>query len=878
MKRHKPKKNKFSLKWVIISVTLLILGVATAYLYNSSAIPPLIAGIDGGVDTLSGKSTGRNIGTGKGDAAAECANNGGSYNSRTGGCRKLDDDKSGKAGDDLTNQINNTVKNALKALRDKCATDKGIWSEATKSCTYPKGISPVPPTTPTAATIYTEGVCPGAGSNIGGGQWAQTGGGVEGSDVRYCVQCGGARKDGKAGPGVWGDTQEVCGQGNASSYITRPDEVLDCKDPSNTNKTPNCTEGKVQGACWRGGTWYADTSANGNDLCFDGSWKNPVEYKELMAGTATTKGRCGDLGYNEATFQCNQTKSGTHTPAQVAKIAECAAKNLGVEMSILQCNTYVHCSSGWQLESDGNDCIAPKNQNTTEITKAINSCVAMKRYFDYGTGLCHVSFDALSDIGKEKNENNRVRTPYSSKGCEAVKKSGEMCIKSTDNPLLYVIVPSGFTGSAQSNVPTSNNSFSECVKDLPDGYTCEPIAGGNYYQRVANADLPSSQRVFIEYTFGDSRNGQTEANGEAVENTSLKAFGDTCNRNSECGSGMCSLKTNAKSGTGWYCMDEVNKSGSDLEVGILTDDRLKCKNDGYDTGFVGHNFLAAYPIYQCLPSPVIQEPVLDTTPLVSSGAITEEDRVCFDGKIPDGNDNCIDPLEGQLPPSPEIDESNNQVDDSPLGSNYQIFMQTGELGKTSININNVQTACKDDKGNNISCDTTMRTSGCGPATLLNILNYLEKAPFDTDQENLDYILNESNFYIACTGSGCASGADSTLKVLQTSFGYDGAFSDMKDTKITDANKLENADGVFVYQGEVKDPNVDGGRTLHHNVAFVCEEGKCQAMDSYVGDGKPSPVCEIKSDSLQCGSTKYSVDNGSKTESGNPAVFYPVPGT
>lgn len=155
------------------------------------------------------------------------------------------------------------------------------------------------------STAAMGGSCPGGSSNIGGGQWAQTGGGIEGTDTRYCVQCGGVRGGKPGQDGVWGDQTEICGQGNAKTYITRPDEVLDCKN--NINKSPNCTEGRVQGSCWKNGTWYADTTSAGGstDKCFDGNWKSKDDYDAAMK-----KDRCGELGYNATTGYCNEKDSG----------------------------------------------------------------------------------------------------------------------------------------------------------------------------------------------------------------------------------------------------------------------------------------------------------------------------------------------------------------------------------------------------------------------------------------------------------------------------------------------------------------------------------------------------------------------------------------
>lgn len=506
--------------------------------------------------------------------------------------------------------------------------------------------------------------CPGANSNIASGQYAQSGknateikradGSLGTETQRECVKC----QDGE-----WGGSY-ICGEGEATSYITRPDEVVDCKND------PVCTlEGRVHASCWRNGTWYSDSSANGTDHCFDGEWKDPAEYKSAMSGADGEKGRCGDLTYNESTFKCEEKISlpgnpNPLSPAQVAKIAECASQNRPA-VDITTCGGNPVCESGWQLKSDGSTCIAPPNLDTPEVKNSIEACTKKGRYFDYGTGLCHFYFDALSDIGKANNI--RHFTP------EEIKKLEKDChfqhpgyILAPNNtcvaPNRYIDLNTCREGIDDLNsvkVYTTCNYESDNTRGSTTYHFC--TAGGGtqeYVQGIGctnkgNPKNPNGTLTGGEYTidpsacrYGASKYGATGnvcnystgssttkpepvVNGENINTSGTpqinqpKVFGATCYKNSECDSGMCSFKTNTKNGNGWYCMEEINKSDSNLGAGILTDDQGKCKNGGVDTGFVTHNFLKSYPIYQCSAAPVVQTPALDTTPLVPTTQQTQ---------------------------------------------------------------------------------------------------------------------------------------------------------------------------------------------------------------------------------------------------------------
>jgi hypothetical protein len=555
MKRQKSKKSKFNqLKWLIITATLLILGSAAVYFYNSAAVSPLIAGIDGGVDTLSGKSEGRNTGTGKGDAAAECSNSGGSYNNKTGGCRQVNANDSRKS-EDITNQVNNTVNNALAALRSKCATDKGIWTEATKSCAYPKGTSPVASNTPATPTVYTDASCPGGASNIGGGQWAQTGGGIAGTDTRYCVQCGGPRKDGKAGPGVWGDTSEICGQGNAKTYITRPDEVLDCKDDSNKNKTPNCTEGKVQGACWKNGTWYADTSGLGSQNCFDGNWLENT--KEDPKYATEMKKRCITNGYNEATGKCNEAP-----PLVPAELPQGGAPN-------------PKCGTGYTVSGTGCKADLPPDR----IDDLASSCVkrGSGMHYDYSTGICLTKSQAITPVKpatqlcKETQTKNNTSTSKSYLTCgpegQQIYQFCDKGFKSNGDsecnlaPVTFGNTPSTTTPVTSTPTITFEEAYAKCVTSQGG------VSGG--------CDIKARSEVDASVNTQPTQPNQPSSNTSLVvvrDNTADQTLGVGANCNSQssceksCKNGTVThYQTNAFAPQSKYMCGTVNEVKEILE-------------------------------------------------------------------------------------------------------------------------------------------------------------------------------------------------------------------------------------------------------------------------------------------------------------------------
>ncbi|MEI8232179.1 MAG: hypothetical protein WCG44_00365 [bacterium] len=110
-------------------------------------------------------------------------------------------------------------------------------------------------------------------------------------------------------------------------------------------------------------------------------------------------------------------------------------------------------------------------------------------------------------------EKSRLKNPYTIQGCANAKKSGEKCVQSVDNPQLYLIVGSTFTGTVKSGVApstTAKTTLADCQKGLKTGQSCEPIAGGNYYKVVSNNSLPTAYRQYVDYVFGS---GSTDGTG-----------------------------------------------------------------------------------------------------------------------------------------------------------------------------------------------------------------------------------------------------------------------------------------------------------------------------------------------------------------------------
>lgn len=118
------------------------------------------------------------------------------------------------------------------------------------------------------AAAGTGSTCGGSESSIGDKQWAMLGDGTN-----KCVQCGGARSDGKGGPGVWGQDKVECGTGAASNYVA---PIYQADKPK---------------ACWKDGTWFADTAGkSGNEQCLNGKWLDHSKY------VAEKKAECAKMG------------------------------------------------------------------------------------------------------------------------------------------------------------------------------------------------------------------------------------------------------------------------------------------------------------------------------------------------------------------------------------------------------------------------------------------------------------------------------------------------------------------------------------------------------------------------------------------------------
>lgn len=163
--------------------------------------------------------------------------------------------------------------------------DKGTVLK-TSTATTDVYVAP-PVTTPTV--ISTGASCPGANSGIGGGQYAQNGYGLKADKKTHCKtgdECP-YRECVKCVDGSWDSTPNVCGEGAATNYITRPDQVV---------------EGTGANNCWSDGTWYADsTSQDGSSFCLNGTWKPKAEYIAEKSKT------CGEGG----TFNPDQNKCST---------------------------------------------------------------------------------------------------------------------------------------------------------------------------------------------------------------------------------------------------------------------------------------------------------------------------------------------------------------------------------------------------------------------------------------------------------------------------------------------------------------------------------------------------------------------------------------
>lgn len=227
-----------------------------------------------------------------------------------------------------------------------------------------------------APTCSGSSSCPGASSKIGGCQWAQTGssmtrsatGGYVNDGSHACVQCGGARKDGKSGSGIWGDVAEQCGSGNAKNYITRPDQT---------------EENKTIASCWKDGTWFADTAGEvGSEICINGDWKDKLKYQgdKNSECDKVNKGSTYDLGSHSCSTPTPPGgNAGGETDAQ--KAAREAAQKLA--------DAKQACEEGKVNKFVGSSCISP-----TELGRRIRSCEETRGgLFDLKTGECGSSTD-----------------------------------------------------------------------------------------------------------------------------------------------------------------------------------------------------------------------------------------------------------------------------------------------------------------------------------------------------------------------------------------------------------------------------------------------------------------------------------------------------
>ena len=266
LKLHKTHKSK-SARSLLIGLVLLTIAVILVYTYARNTEPPLIAGV---MDSYQ-----QNLLQKAGGATGYVTNN--------------SVDKGKTAG-----EIKATAAKTLVKIAEKDTTNKELQAQAKQAQTYLDAGLKAGTITKTDednanATVNADEAkiaasyaqvnaknttggrsCPGANSGIGAGQWAQTGGGVyktnpDGSKALIpgshgCVQCGGG------GDGVWGKTVVQCGEGEATNYIVRPDELIDCK----AKDGDSC---KLKNNCWKNGVYYSDSSSLGGEGCVNGSWK-----------------------------------------------------------------------------------------------------------------------------------------------------------------------------------------------------------------------------------------------------------------------------------------------------------------------------------------------------------------------------------------------------------------------------------------------------------------------------------------------------------------------------------------------------------------------------------------------------------------------------
>lgn len=342
-----------------------------------------------------------------------------------------------------------------------CLARGGTWSDS-QGCLNPNA----PVTTPVTDTSGPS--CPGASSNIGAGQYAQTGRNAESlggsKDQRECTKCGGG------GPGLWGGSY-ICGAGPATNYITRPDEVIDCKGK------PDASCAKA--SCWANGTWYADSpSSVGGRYCHNGTWV--ADYTKTK--NEECSGRKDGSFYNEHLNSC--------VKAPTCKSGETLdqANNVCVS-SVNNPATTKTCGAGLKLV--GNSCMS-----AADLGRAVQRCEEVPgKLFNVVTGQCGAQSAAVVATNKAVNPALSCGKQTDSKGnvswvdCTATKEiiSIRFCsagkFDATGNCIVNGVVNS-----------SNNSSYKKVGQECPKDYLscsgfCDKNSEGKFASKIVNGKI-----------------------------------------------------------------------------------------------------------------------------------------------------------------------------------------------------------------------------------------------------------------------------------------------------------------------------------------------------------------------------------------------------
>lgn len=304
--------------------------------------------------------------------------------------------------------------------------------------------------------------CKGASSNIGSGQWAQTGGGLKNENnepienSHACVQC----LDGE-----WKmDRLVQCGDGAASAYITRPDEVIDCK------ATPDKSCAKA--SCWVSGTWYADSAKVDNKgYCHNGDWvDNYIRAKEKEC-TARGDGSIynenlkscviqvtcvSPLVIDKANNVCVETQ-GNVVGSELEKECSDAGKDINLEGTA--CVTRIACGLGFASNGHG----GCKKNSGASIDTYEQQCDSKAGIYDRTTGICNLATTSVEQLTKC----NEVRIKNNKKGAT----SWITCTMYGE--ITYRFCGTGFNETGLSLCDSSTGNFGN-NPPIPDGTASTP--------------------------------------------------------------------------------------------------------------------------------------------------------------------------------------------------------------------------------------------------------------------------------------------------------------------------------------------------------------------------------------------------------------------